>query len=218
MAGKWSIKLINPDHIIKQAVSQIWAGVMADMEKWITKELVPALTYGSASPKGNLGLQGIADTAFYKFITGPQGISELGISPVDAVKLLRAYENSMKVSYNNNLIILRFGDMAQLKAATPHSDKDVTVQSWLEWIVDGVPIAGYGFVPANELPKNLQDTPRSRPGGLMLKKGEYGSTGQWKFPQQFAHYDSDWLAFNAAKLEKLIVEQAIIFFNKRALK
>lgn len=220
MAGKWQIRLINPEHIIEQAVYVIWADVMVDMQKWIEKQLVPALVYGSASSKGNLGLQGIADTQFYAYITSAQGLAELGINVVDAVKLLRAYENSMRVSHNNNMIILKFGDMAQLKAATPHPSKNVTVQSWLEWIVDGVPVTNAGFVPANQLPQSAQKNIRvsSSPGGLMLPKGRYGSTGQWKFPQQFANYDRDWLAANASTLEKVVVDQAVIFFTKRALK
>ena len=221
MAGTWQVKLINPEDAVREIVFKIWSGVMSDMQRWMRKELVPALVYGSASDKGNMGLQGIANTPFYAYITSPDGLSQLGIEIVDAIKLLRAYESTIQVVHNNKMVVLKFGDMAQIKLATPHpeaKDRSLGIQSWLEWIVDGVPVPDAGFVPRSNLPTDAQKKIRvkSSPGGLMLPKGKFGSTGTWKFPQQFANYDRDWLAANAASIERIIVDQATVFFTKRA--
>jgi hypothetical protein len=221
--AKWQVKLVNPSSAVEAAIRQVWTKVMGDMEKWIKKELVPALAYGSAAPNGNLGLMGIADTPFYAYITSPQGLSELGINVVDAVKLLRAYESSMKVSSNNNMVFLRFGDEAELKLATKHPDasnRNLGITSWLEWVLDGKSVTNAGFVPKESLPPSAQKKIRitSAPGGLMLPQGRFGSKGTWKFPDSFVNYDSAWFAFNAAKLEKLMADKAAEFFTKRASK
>jgi len=219
--GKWQVSLINPEGPVEAAIHQIWSRVMDDMEKWIKKELVPALAYGSAAPNGDLGLLGIADTPFYNYVSSPQGLSELGIEVADAVKLLRAYENSMKVSSNNTMIFLRFGDEAELKLATKHPDasnRSLGIVSWMEWVLDGKIVTNAGFVPRQNLPRSSQNLIRitSAPGGLMLPQGRLGSTGTWKFPDSFVNYDKDWFDANAAILEKLVVDKAAEFFTKRA--
>jgi len=221
--GKWQVSLINPSDVVEAAIRQIWAKVLGDMEKWIKKELVPALAYGSAAPNGNLGLIGIADTPFYAYVSSPQGLSELGINVADAVKLLRAYESSMKVSSNNNMVFLRFGNEAELKLATKHpaaSNRNLGITSWLEWVLDGKTVTNAGFVPSSNLPASAQQQIRitSAPGGLMLPKGRFGSTGTWKFPDSFVNYDKQWFDANAATLEKLMVDKAAEFFTKRASK
>lgn len=221
--GKWQVDLINPNSVIDTAIRQIWAKVLGDMEKWIKRELVPALAYGTAAPNGGLGLLGIADTPFYAYVTSPQGLSELGINVVDAVKLLRAYESSMKVSSNNTMVYLRFGNEAELKLATKHPDasnRNLGITSWLEWVLDGKSVTDAGFVPRGDLPSSAQKQIRitSAPGGLMLPRGEFGSKGTWKFPDSFVNYDKAWLDINAPRLENLVVDKAAEFFTKRASK
>lgn len=185
------------------------------------KELVPALAYGSASPNGGLGLVGIADTPFYAFVTSPEGLSQLGINEVDAVKLLRAYERSMKVSINNTMLVLRFGDEAELKLATKHPDAsnpNLGITSWMEWVLDGKKVNDAGFVPRSQLPPASQKKIRvtSSPGGLMLPRGKFGSKGTWEFPGSFVNYSKDWFDVNTSTLEKIIADQAALFFTKRA--
>lgn len=219
--GKWQVKLINPESVVEAFVHQTWAKVLGDMERWVKKELVPALAYGSASPNGGLGLMGIADTPFYAYITSPEGLSELGINIADAIKLLRAYEATMKVSSNNTTLVLRFGDEAELKLATKHPDASnpsLGITSWMEWVLDGKKVNNAGFVPRNNLPASSQQKIRitSAPGGLMLPKGRLGSTGSWQFPDSFVHYSRDWFDANSALLEQVVVNQAAAFFTKRA--
>lgn len=218
---KWQVKLINPKDAVEAVFLRIWAKVMVDMAKWIKKSLVPALAYGSAAPNGNLGLIGIADTPFYAYVSSPQGLSELGINLVDAIKLLRAYESSMHVSSSNSTVFLRFGNEAELKLATKHpaaSNGNLGITSWMEWVLDGKQVTNAGFVPRSNLPTSAHSSIRvtSAPGGLMLPPGTFGSTGAWKFPDSFVNYDREWISANAAILEQVVVEQAAIFFTKRA--
>ena len=49
----------------------------------------------------------------------------------------------------------------------------------------------------------------------MLPKGRFGSTGLWRFPPQLANFEKKWLQANAAKIEKAIQQQAIMFLSKR---
>jgi hypothetical protein len=185
---------------------------LKDLQKWIETDLVRAMVYGG------LGLQGIADTPFYKFVISPDGLSQLGIEKTEPPKLLAAYERTIKVSRTNNLVKIQFGDMAQLKLATPHPASGtghLQIESWLEWVTDKKKVQS-GFVPRSRVPKAIQKNIRvkSAPGGLMLPKGTFGSTGLWRFPPQLADFEKRWLRANAAKIEKLLQQQSIVFLSK----
>jgi hypothetical protein len=180
------------------------------------KDLVKAMVFGGD------GIQGIAQTPFYKFITSADGLSQLGIERTEPPKLLRAYERSaFSVKRSKRIITLKFGDVAKLKSATPHpasGEGQLKVSSWLEWILDGEQVVGRGFVPRKDIPKATQDRIRLGPpiGGLMLSRGAFNkSTGSWRFPQQFANYEDEWLAKNLVAIQRAIINQMIKFFQFR---
>jgi len=213
VARNWNLRLIRPREAVTLAVNKGWTAALADLARWIETDLTRAMVYG------NLGLQGIADTAFYKFVTSPEGLSQLGIEKTEPPKLLAAYERTIKVSRSNKMVKIRFGDLALLKLATPHpasGQGHLQIESWLEWVVDKEKVNS-GYVPRSRVPKPLQKNIRiqSAPGGLMLPKGRFGSTGLWRFPPQLADFEKKWLRANAAKIEKLIQQQAVVFLSKR---
>ena len=213
MARNWNLRLIRPREAVTLAVNKGWTAALADLARWIETDLARAMVYGG------LGLQGIADTAFYQFVISPEGLSQLGIEKTEPPKLLQAYERTIKVSRSNKMVKIRFGDLALLKLATPHPASGtghLQIESWLEWVVDKEKVAS-GFVPRSRVPKPLQKSIRiqSAPGGLMLPKGRFGSTGLWRFPPQLANFEKKWLQANASKIEKAIQQQAIMFLSKR---
>jgi hypothetical protein len=136
----------------------------------MSKDLVRALTFGGH------GIQGIAQTDFYRFISSPDGLSQLGIESTEPPRLLEAYEKSgFKVSKNRSTLLLQFGRVAQLKLATPHpaaGTGHLHIESWLEWIVDKKSVDS-GYVPRSAIPKQTQKSIRlgSPLGGLMLSRG-----------------------------------------------
>lgn len=71
---------------------------------------------------GGLGIQGIAQTEFYNFITSETGLSQLGIPSTEPPKLLDAYASKgFKILIKGGrTVVLQFGDVVQLKLATPH--------------------------------------------------------------------------------------------------
>jgi hypothetical protein len=73
-----------------------------------------------------------------------------------------------------------------------------------------------GFVPRNRMPVAIQKRIRvqSAPGGLMLSKGTFGSTGLWRFPTQLADFEVKWLRENVSTIEKLVQERAIVSLTK----
>jgi hypothetical protein len=167
---------------------------------------------------GGQGIQGIAETPFYRFISSPDGLSQLGIEKTEPPKLLQAYERTIKVIRSGRTVKIRFGDMALLKMATPHPASgtgNLQVESWLEWIFDGTTVER-GFVPRARLPKGAQKSIRvgTSPGGLMLPRGSFGSAGVWRFPQQLADFERVWFQTNIDKIQKLIQKQIIVFLNK----
>lgn len=198
---------------IKKFIADRWRSKASfEVEKWIRSELIPALVHGG------MGIQGIEQTNFYKFISSPEGLSQLGIPPSEPPKLLEAYKRTFKVERENSgAIRLLFGDYAKLKMATPHPYSGIgqlRVDSWLDWIVDGDIVADAGFVRRSDLPKRFKKYVRlSAPlGGLMLPKGVSGSTGLWRFPQVLRKFDDEWLSANEAKIRSVIskkVETAI---------
>jgi hypothetical protein len=95
-------------------VRAIWALALQDLKKWAAKDLVRAMTFGG------MGIQGIAQTPFYRYISSEEGLSQLGIQKADPPRLLEAYEKTFKVSANNTMMLIKFGDIAELKTHTPH--------------------------------------------------------------------------------------------------
>jgi hypothetical protein len=187
---------------------------MPDLAKWMGKSLVPAMVHGG------LGIQGIEQTNFYKFIISPAGLSQLGIADTEPPKLLAAYKNSFRTVVTSKSAELLFGDVAMLKSATIHPATNtgkLRVQSWLDWIIDKEVVTDAGFIPREKIPPSLQGNIRlSSPlGGLMLPRGRFGSTGFWRFPSVLAEFDRDWLRNNKDKIEKAMIDAAIRIYNKK---
>jgi hypothetical protein len=193
-------------------VTQALPRALAQLEIWIAHDLVKSLVYGGQ------GLQGISQTEFYKFITSPEGLSQLGITSSEPPKLLKAYETAFKVSKKGGILSLDFGDLATLKAATPHpaaGTGHLTVQSWLELALDKKTI-GRGFVPRDRIKRSSQGSIRldAPLGGLMLPKGAFGSSGLWRFPEALSDFESKWVGVNADKIQDLIFDQFSEFLNE----
>lgn len=211
MARGWQLKLIRPVESVEITVRKGWSRALSNLNEWMRTILVNALVFGG------MGIQGISQTEFYKFISSDEGSSQLGITKADPPMLLRAYEKSFKVSKNSNTMIFRFGDIAELKMGTPHpfATQGLGVTSWLEWIVDDIKVTDAGFVSRSRLPDSLKSLSRlSAPlGGLMLPAGEFGSTGSWQFPQSLVNYDIKWLKDNIKIIEKSITNKLITLLS-----
>ena len=174
--------------------------------------LVPALVYGG------LGIKGIADTSFYKFVTSPAGLSQLGIRPGDPAALLNAYLYGYKIVRSKTTIELRFGEEKDLIRKTPHwanNTGKLRINSWMTWILTNRIVADYGYVPRPSLPKGLQRRIRlSDPlGGLMLSKGKFRSSGRWQFPSVFKDYYVTWFNQNQSEIAKLMDKQFRLFLQ-----
>jgi hypothetical protein len=212
----FKVELIKPGIAVRKVVNLAWEQALGDLEKWMRKDLVKALTFGG------LGIQGIAQTPFYQFISSPEGLSQLGIDASQPPKLLKAYERTaFSVKAKKRVISLKFGNVAKLKTGTPHPASgtgQLKVSSWLEWILDKKMVAGRGFVPRKDIRGKAEESIRlgAPLGGLMLPRGALGkSLGVWRFPAQFIDYEDDWLTKNVAKIEKAIVSQMVKLFQKR---
>jgi hypothetical protein len=160
---------------------------------------------------GGLGIEGIQDTNFYRFITSAEGLSQLGIEPSEPPKLLDAYMDSIDAKVSGDVLEIIFGDGAKLKAGTPHpaaGTGHLQVESWMEWIIDKVHV-GRGFVERSRLPERTQRSIRlgSPLGGLMLKRGQLGSLGSWEFPSRFINYDVEWLQNNQVNIQNAIIRR-----------
>lgn len=213
MARKWRVDLKSPEKVIKIALNKAVKLVFVDLEKWIRKELVKAMV------DGGFGIEGIRDTAFYKFISSPEGLSQLGIEATEPPKLLQAYRRTLKIIRRGNQLVLQFGNTALLKLATPHpaaGTGNLRVESWLEWIVDDLTVDS-GFVRRDRLPMHAKKRIRLGDplGGLMLPRDVLGSTGLWRFPAQLQDYERDWLRINVNKIETAIVLKISELLAKR---
>jgi hypothetical protein len=210
----WKLQLIRPEATIKKSINVNWQETMIDIVPWIETKLFPAMVHGG------LGIKGIADTPFYKFITSPEGLSQLGIEKDQPPKLLEAYKTkAFKVIQRGRSIRIQFGDVAQLKLATPHPASGtgfLQIKSWLEWIVDAKTV-GSGFVPRNRIPGNAKKKIRlgSPLGGLMLRRGVFGSSGLWRFPSSLLNYEDDWFKENIKAIQDAITKRITeVFVNK----
>lgn len=216
MTLKWEIKLIKPISALNVYASDAWTRSMPELSKWMASELLPSLVYG-----GN-GITGIAQTDFYKFITSPRGLSELGIEASEPPKLLQAYASTaFKIRTHKSHMVLEFGNYAKLKAATPHpadGTGHLHIDSWLEW-VDGLEVKR-GFVPRSDLAntKAEKSIRLGKPlGGLMLPRRAYRSTGLWRFPAQLRNYETQWFNQNIQRIENLLAEKTLSVFIKNLI-
>lgn len=208
--AKWVAKITgNPSQEIKLAFKQAGPVAMNKLSQWVATDLMKSLIYGGH------GIQGISETEFYKFITSPEGLSQLGIPATEPPKLLKAYERAFKIKKQGDTLSFEFGDYAVLKMGTPHPAAGVgylDVQSWLELIVDDKTI-GRGFVPRSQLKGSAQSAIRldAPLGGLMLPRGAFGSSGLWRFPQALANFEEKWLASNIGRIEDILIEKLVEF-------
>lgn len=187
--------------------------MLGDLDNWLESELPRILVFGGE------GIQGIAQTDFYNFISSDEGLSELGIESSEPPKLLEAYLVSIKVERHGLGLAVRFGDLAILKLMTPHpaaGTGNLHIESWLEWVVDGIP-ADAGYVPRSRLSESATKSIRitSAPGGLMLPRGALGSTGIWRFPHKYMDYEKRWLSDNIVAIQGLLMKQLSRFLSKR---
>lgn len=211
MAIKWKIELIKPLETLRVHANDAWIRSMPELEKWMRSELVPMLVNG-----GN-GIVGISQTDFYKFVTSPRGLSELGIEATEPPKLLQAYlTTAFKIRVEKRYIALEFGNFAKLKAATPHpadGTGQLHISSWLEWVY-GREEPKHGFVERDLLnPKAQKSIRLGAPlGGLMLPRGAYRSTGLWRFPAHIQEYERQWLGQNLQRIETVMTEKMFQVF------
>lgn len=181
------------------------------LENWIRTRLLRAMVFGDSS----LQIQGIAQTQFFLFVISTQGLSELGITIADASKLLKAYQDSFRVSVRGSRLEFKFGDHAKLISATPHpfaGTGNLQIKSWMEWVIStsgGPPkkVRGRGFVPRAALDPNAGKQIRVTPGGLMLPRGVAGSKGAWQFPPKLQNYQEKWLRRNAVPIKEAIEDK-----------
>ncbi len=210
----WQLKLIRPADSFEKGFREVWRLALSDLAKWAKDDLVKILVYGGE------GVQGISDTEFFKFISSDDGRGQLGINRDDPDKLLQAYLNTFHVAFNNNMLIIKFGETAKLKMGTPHPRAGIGhlhVNSWMEFVVDQVK-AQQGYVPKSDIPKESRKfiSLRDATGGLMLPEGVFGSAGFWRFPTQFVNYDAKWLSANRQKIQNLIVRKMVSFLRERS--
>lgn len=210
MALDWEIKLLKPLSKLNVHAGQAWERSMPEIERWMRSELIPAMVYGG------MGILGIAQTDFYRYVTSSRGLSELGIEASEPPKLLKAYATTaFKIRIYKKQMVLEFGNYARLKAATPHPANGtghLHIDSWLEW-VEGKEV-NRGFVPRDKLGKNATKSIRlgAPLGGLMLPRGAYRSTGLWRFPSQLRNYEDKWFKQNANVIDKLITMKMLSVF------
>jgi hypothetical protein len=173
----------------------------------MSKDLVKAMV------RGGFGIQGIKDTEFFKFISSPDGLSQLGIPSTEPPKLLKAYETTaFNVKRSGDSLKLEFGNVAALKAATKHpaaGTGHLTISSWMEWVFDKKTVAA-GFVPRKKILGGQKSIRLGSPlGGLMLPRGALGSSGLWRFPEALVNYENKWIVQNSSKIQKGIDNKVV---------
>jgi hypothetical protein len=173
----------------------------------MSNQLVDALI------NGGMGIEGIAQTELYRFITSPQGLSELGIPASEPPKLLEAYKRAFKTKVTARTVRLRFGDVEVLKSMTPHPFSGrgkLTTKSWMEWVLFDRVVSSFGFVPREKISRGGQKSIRLRAplGGLMLQSPTLGSSGFWSFPIEFVDFEKKWVAKNEFAIKGAIINKA----------
>jgi len=205
----WKIRLLaGKTAKLKGPLTDAWGKALIQLGSWLEKDFVNTLIFGGR------GIVGIAQTDLYKWITSPQGLSELGIPPSEPPKLLQAYKTSFKVDVRSKSLGFYFGNIAALIKGTPHPANDtgkLRIKSWMRWVKDdsggpGQDVNDAGFVPRSKLNATSSKFIRlSSPlGGLMLSKGRIDSTGTWSVPVSFKTYDEAWFNQNKTAIESAI--------------
>jgi hypothetical protein len=213
---KLQITLVRPEQTLNNFARIAWSKASPEIARWMKSDLINAMVYGG------LGIQGIAQTDFYKFITSDDGLSQLGIDKSEPPKLLQAYAtNAFSISSSSNSVELEFGILAALKVATPHPAAGtgyLQIVSWLEWITDPITV-GKGYVPRAKIPSKAQNNIRlSSPlGGLMLSRGALGSAGTWSFPYQYINYSDKWFGENVNKIQSALIDKSFMIFKDKLI-
>lgn len=164
-----------------------------------------------------MGIQGIAQTPFYQWVTSPDGLSQLGIPPSEPPKLLKAYRDTFRVDVRGYTVFFSFGNVYNLIRATPHpadGTGQLRIGSWMRWAIDGEKVNDRGYVPRTQVPKGrMQDRIRlnSPLGGLMLPAGSFGSRGRWELPIVLRNYADEWFVLNKKQIESLLTSQLEVF-------
>ena len=212
---KWKVKLVGqPTKQTKIILRTAWRNSVQSLAVWLKTTLLRSMVYGNPS----LGIRGISQTPFFKFITSKQGLSELGITLADTQKLLRAYEKSFKVSIRGTRITFKFGVVRDLIVNTPHPSEQ---KSWMEWVIGidgsgGQPVINRGFVSRQDLSSSARDHIRLSPpkGGLMLPKGKSNSRGFWQFPKHLQNYSDDWFNQNQVAIQTAIANKITVLLRQ----
>lgn len=216
----WKLEWIGQPTIpTRQHIRNSFKAALLRLEPWIQQSLVPALVYGG------LGIQGIAQTTFYTFITSNEGLSQLGIRREDPPKLLQAYLDSHKLIRKGTFLELRFGHPDKLIKGTrhwAHGTGLLRIGSWMNWVLKDEIVQNFGFVTRAALPKWMQRRPRLKAplGGLMLNKDRpigggktaalLGNKGHWEFPNSLKDYYVTWFTQNQAQIAKAIEDRFVI--------
>jgi hypothetical protein len=198
------VQILSTKAEVKGPIVDAWNRALSQLEGWIRQDLLHALIYGG------FGIEGIAQTAFYRWVTSSAGLSELGIPPTEPPKLLEAYRASFKIDVKGSSLLFQFGNVASLIKGTPHpadGTGKLKIRSWMRWITSseggpGLPVTDAGFVPRARLNSTSQKSIRlnSPLGGLMLSKGRVGSAGTWEADESAKNYDEVWFAKNQDKI------------------
>jgi hypothetical protein len=209
----WQARLLrNPAKQIKLNLKAAWKKTLSDLERWMAKDLVKAMVHGG------MGIQGIKQTEFFKFISSPDGLSQLGIPATEPPKLLKAYlTTAFKVKRKGETLSLEFGNVAALKAATKHpaaGTGHLSISSWMEWVFDKKQVNS-GFVPRRKVLGGQKSIRLGTPlGGLMLPKGALGSSGLWRFPEALSNYEDKWISENSGKIQQAIDNKVVELMTK----
>lgn len=205
----FELSFIKPTVLVRAFINNAWVITSIKLVNWMRSDLLNALVYGG------LGIKGIAQTEFYKWVISDEGLSELGIPATEPPKLLESYlNNAFSIKATSQTIHLQFGDILQLKLDTPHpaaGTGQLNIKSWMEWVFDGESAPDHGFVPRDKIPTGMQNSIRLSPplGGLMLPDGMNGSTGSWKLPESFITYDLRWYKENESQITSAIFAKLI---------
>lgn len=208
------LEVAVPEDLIEGTLERAWNKALKDLRAWIKTDLIKILVYGGR------GVQGIAQTEFYRFVSSDEGLGQLGIEADQPPKLLRAYEKTLKVTLRSGTLFITFGTFKSLKDATPHpaaGTGNLNVSSWLDWVGPRPVRVQAAYVPRQELPKRARKRIRisSAPGGLMLSASSSGNRSPWQFPKNLSDYQEQWLKDNFNEIETLVSNQLTVFYAKR---
>ncbi len=207
MPAKWRVKLLRSRSAIKGPITVALKNSIQKFHIWLATDFKFALVFGG------MGIEGIAQTPFYQWISSSDGLSQLGIPPSEPPRLLEAYLKTFRVDTRGYTTRFEFGNVYNLLQATPHPANGtgkLNVGSWMAWAINGKTVNNYGYVPRSRIPKGgLRKRIRLNDplGGLMLKSGSFGSTGSWQIPQVLQTYADQWFLKNQAVIENVMAHK-----------